>query len=351
MKKKLEIQTIIVLLCVLGIAGAWIGIQITRDSLGVWSESAELHFSTQDLLGLGPRSEVRCAGGMIGHVRKVTPGIGPDGAPHFALVAGVRREFSSWRFLPLGIVKLGVVQSALAPSTINLELATTGDAVQARRPKDGTPPVLRLEKEKSKNDLADVADQYRKLGDQIDRTIRQFTDPQTGRTESVMQELARAIPAAASSMRQLDDIASSLSGRVVSAETDPAKKPPMERLLLNLDASTGNLKGMTASLQMNVGEGGKLDRTLDTLNASLQRLQTLTDEMTKTVANVNLKVDTSLKKVNGLLDETTGTMTSLHGKVEGFGDTFVGRMLIKPEKKTGPAEITPIPVKTPRKPR
>jgi hypothetical protein len=66
---------------------------------------------------------------------------------------------------------------------------------------------------------------------------------------------------------------------------------------------------------------------------------------------VNLKVDTSLKKVNGLLDETTGTMTSLHGKVEGFGDTFVGRMLIKSDKKPGVADITPIPVKPARKPR
>lgn len=347
MKKKLEIQTIIVLLCVLAIAGAWIGIQVAKDSLGLWSEKAELHFTTSDLLGLGPRSAVQSAGVVIGHVRRVTPEIGPDGAAHFTLVAGVRREFAAWKFAPLGIVKLGVVQSAIAPSTINLDLAQTPDAVQARPPKEGPPPVLRLEKEKSKNDLADLTEQYRKLGDQIDRTIRQFTDPQGGRPKSVMQELAEAIPAAASSLREFEGVAMSVSGRSQSTETDPAKRPPVERLLLNLDATTGNLKSMTASLEMNVGEGGKLDRTLDTLQASLLRLQTLTDEMTKTVTNLNLKVDGSLRKVNGLLDETTSTMTTLHSKVEGLGGTFVGRMLIS-EKK---GKSTPAPVKPARKTR
>ncbi|MCX6979184.1 MAG: hypothetical protein NTV08_00255 [Verrucomicrobia bacterium] len=346
MKKKLELQTIIVLLIVLGIAGSWIGIQITKDSLGVWSESAELHFTTQDLLGLGPRSALQCAGTAIGHVRKVTPSLGPDGAAHFVIVAGVKREFAAWKFAPIGTVKPGVVQSALAPSAISLDLSTAPEAAQPRQPKDGTPPMLKLEKEKSKNELADVARQYRELGDRIDATIRHFTDPKNGRQKSVMQELAESLPAASSALLKFDDVMASLGGQSRSTETDPAKRPPLDRLLLNLDGSTGHLNAMTASLEKAVGEDGKLDHTLATLNANLLRLQTLTDEMTKTVTNLNLKVDSSLRKVNDLLDETTGTMGTMHRKVEGLGDTFVGRMLIKKKEPTP----TPAPQKTGRKP-
>lgn len=346
MKKKLELQTIIVLLCVLAIAGSWIGIQITKDSLGVWSEKAELHFTTPDLLGLGPRSPLQCSGMTIGHVRKVTPGIGADGQAHFAIVAGVKRDFTAWKFAPLGAVKASVA-SGLAPSAVILTLASSPDAVQARLPKEGPVPVLKLEKEKSNNDLADVAEQYRKLGDRIDTTIRQFTDPQNGRPRSVMQELAETIPTVSSSIRQLDDVVASVNGQSRSTETDPAKRPPIERLLLNLDVTTGNLKGVTAGLEKSVGENGRVDQTLKTLDASLLRLQTLTEEMTRTVANVNVKLDTSLKKVNGLLDETTGTMAAMHNKVEGLGDTFVGRMLIKKKEP----EAAPKPAATPRKTR
>ncbi|MEO6740016.1 MAG: hypothetical protein ABIP20_07180 [Chthoniobacteraceae bacterium] len=341
MKKKLELQLIIVLLCVLAIAGSWIGIQIAKDSLGVWSEAAELRFTTGDLLGLGPRSALICAGGTVGHVRKVTSGIAKDGRPHFDIVAGVKREFAGWKFVPLGEVKLGVVQSVLSPSSIHLTISNASDAVQPLKPSVGTTPVLKLEKEKSKNDIADITDQYRKLGDKIESTIRQFTDPKNGRKISVMEELSDAIPAASLALLNFEEVIASLNGKSHSTETDSAKRPPIDRLLLNLDSTTGNLKGMTASLEKTVGEGGKLDDTLTTLHASLKRLQGLTDEMTRTVTNLNLKVDTSMRKMNGLLDETTGTMSTLHGKVEGLGNTFVGRMLIKDKKPSAkPAPTT-----------
>ncbi|MFZ4681248.1 MAG: hypothetical protein ACOYMS_02000 [Terrimicrobiaceae bacterium] len=306
MKKKLELQTLIVLLCVLAIAGAWIGIQITKDSLGVWSEASELHFTTPNLLGLGPRSELRCSGAVIGHVRKVTPSIGPDGEALFTLVGGVKKDFADWKFAPLGLVKAGVVQSALAPSSITLDLSTDSDAVQARNPRQGPPPNLLLAKEKSENDFTDVAVQYRKLGDEIDRTIRQFTEPQDGRTKSVLEEFAEALPAAASSLRQLET--------------------------------------MTAKLERDLSEKGKLDQTITSLNSNLARLQILTDEVTQTVGGVQGRMDTSLKKVNGLLDETTGTMVELRSKMEGFGGTFMGRMLVG--KPSAAATPSPTPKKT-----
>ena len=304
MKKKLEIQTIVVLLCVLTIAGAWIGIQITKDSLGVWSQSSEIHFTSNDLLGLGPRSELRCAGAVIGNVRKVTPSIGPDGQAQFDIVAGVKDTFAPWRFAPIGIVKAGVVQSALAPSSISLELSSAPDAITAVKPKAGQPPTLVLKKEQPKNDMNAIMEQYVKLGNQIDTTIRQFTEPQNGRAKSVMQELAEAVPSAAASLQ--------------------------------------NVEGVTTNLKLQVGEDGKIDEALTSINISLGRLQGLTDELTKTVTNVNLKLDTSLKKVNGLLDETTLTMTDVRTKMEGFGGTFVGRMLV------GKPENAPAPSPTPR---
>lgn len=309
MKKKLELQTIIVLLCVLAIAGAWIGIQVTKDSLGVWSERAEIHFTTPDLLGLGPRSELHCAGAVVGHVRKVTPSVGPDGKAHFDLVAGVKRDYATWRFIPVGIVKAGVIQSALAPSSITLELSSAANAIQAQNPRSGPPPVLALQKEPPKNDMNAIVDQYVKLGNQIDSTIRQFTEPQNGRTKSVLQELAEAVPAAASSLQ--------------------------------------NVESVTTNLKVQVSEDGKIDQTLTSLNASLARLQTLTDELTKTVGNVNGRVDTSLKKVNSLLDETTSTVGSLHTKMEGFGTTFVGRMLVGKPNET----VSPTPSPVPKKAR
>ena len=71
MKNRIEIQLIVILLCGLVFAAAWIGIQAARDNVGVWSESAELHFTTAELVGLAPRSELRCAGAVVGHVRKI----------------------------------------------------------------------------------------------------------------------------------------------------------------------------------------------------------------------------------------------------------------------------------------
>jgi ABC-type transporter Mla subunit MlaD len=304
LKKKLEIQTIVVLLCVLTIAGAWIGIQISKDSLGLWTQSSEIHFTSNDLLGLGPRAELRCAGAVIGNVRTVTPSLGPDGQAQFHLVAGVKDDFAQWRFAPVGIVKAGVVQSALAPSSISLELSSAPDAIAAVKPKAGQPPTLVLQKEQPKNDMGAIMEQYVKLGNQIDATIRQFTEPQKGRTKSVMQELAEAVPSAAASLQ--------------------------------------NVEGVTTNLKLQVGEDGKIDEALTSLNISLGRLQGLTDELTKTVTNVNLKLDTSLKKVNGLLEETTLTMTDVRTKMEGFGGTFVGRMLV------GKPDNAPAPSPTPR---
>jgi ABC-type transporter Mla subunit MlaD len=299
MKKKLEFQTIIVLLCVICVAGAWIGIQVTKDSLGVWSEAAEIHFTSDNLLGIGPRSELRCAGAVVGHIRRITPSVGPDGKARFDLISGIRRDYAAWKFAPVGIVKAGVVESALSPSSIGLELDPGPGAVRAVVPKLGKPPVIPLEKEKSQSDLTEVVEQYRRLGDRIDSTIRQFTEPQGGRTQSVMEELAQAIPSAAESLR--------------------------------------NIENVTDNIRTQVSPDGKIDLTLNSLNRNLAQLQLLTEQVSKTVANVNGQLNTGMRKVNGLLDETTDTMSALHGKVDGLGGTFFGRMLIaKPDEPTKP---------------
>lgn len=291
----------------LGIAGAWIGIQISKDSLGIWSESSEIHFMSSDLLGLGPRSELRCAGAVIGHVRKITPSIAPDGTAQFHLVSGVKNDFAQWPFAPFGTVKAGVVQSSLAPSSITLELSTEPNAIKAVPPESGTPPTLALVKDQPKNDMGAIIDQYIKLGNQIDHTIRQFTEPQNGRDKSVMQELAESVPAAATSLQ--------------------------------------NVEGATTSLRIQLSEEGKIDQALTELNASLGQLQKLTNELTKTVTNMNVKVDASLTKVDGLLEESTLTMTDLRIKMEGFGESFVGRMLV------GKPDATPTPSPTPKRSR
>jgi ABC-type transporter Mla subunit MlaD len=323
-KKKLEIQTIVILLCALGIAASWIGIQVAKDSLGGWTEPYEFHFTANDLLGLGPRSELRCAGAVIGHVRKVTSGITPDGVPQFMIVAGIGRDFSAWPYAPHGIVMFSVVQSALSPSWINLDLDSKPDAVRPREPKDGPPPVLPLEREQSKADLDEIEGR-------VNQVISQLTEPQNGNSLSAINELAQVI-------HHLDGVAASLDGQPLSTGTNPATPSPLDRLVLNLDASTGNLKNMTASLDKTVGQGGELDHTLTTLTDSLLRIQKLTDEMTKTIDRLNLKIDVTIGKMNGVLDETAGTMTTLQEKADRLGDTFVGRMLIaKPGKKSTPA--------------
>lgn len=335
MKQKLELQTLIVLLCALGVAVSWIGIQIARESFGRWSEAHELRFATSDLLGLGPRSELRCAGAVVGHVRKVTPGTAANGQPQFTVIAGVGREFSAWKFAPRGVVMFAVVQSALSPSWINLDIDTTSSGVLALEPKNGPLPLLPLEREPAKGDLENITTR-------IDKAIARFTEPQPGRTQSVTDELAETVS-------HLDGVVASLDGQTRSAETDPAKRPPIDRLLLNLDATTGNLNQITASLAKIVGPDGGLSHTLATLDSTLVRLEELTGEMTKTVNHLNLKVDTSLGKMNTLLDDSTATVTGLQGKVDRLGNTFVGRMLIaKPDKKA-----TPVPTlkASPRQPR
>jgi predicted nuclease with TOPRIM domain len=164
-------------------------------------------------------------------------------------------------------------------------------------PAKGTPPTLALEREQTNNDLTEVVAQYRALGNEIDRTIRQFTEPRSGRTKSVMEEFSEAVPSAAAAMHEMKDVGA-------------------------------NLTSLTERLNTSMGENGKIDETIASLNTSLVRLQKLTDEMSRTVANLNKELGTSLRKVNGLLDESTATMTTLHDKVDRFGNTFVGRALI-----------------------
>jgi ABC-type transporter Mla subunit MlaD len=331
-KKKLELQTVIVLLCALGVAASWIGIQVARDSFGKWSEAHELRFTTSDLLGLGPRSELRCAGAVIGHVRKVTPSAAANGQPQFTVIAGVGSEFSAWKFAPRGIVMFAVVQSALSPSWINLDIDTTPSGILALLPRDGPMPLLPLEREPAKAGFENIADR-------IDKAVAGFTEPQPGHTRAVTDELAEAV-------HHLDGVVASLDGQTRSTETDPAKRPPIDRLLLNLDVTAGNLNEITASLEKIVGPDGGLSHTLSTLDSTLVRLQGLTDEMSKTVNHLNLKVDTSLGKMNTLLEDSTTTVNSLQGKVDRLGGTFVGRMLIaKPDKKATPS---PTPKASPR---
>ena len=326
MKKKLELHTVIILLCALGIAGSWIGIQIANDSRGEWSEAHELHFTTQDLLDLGPRSEVRCAGAVIGHVRKVTSGIAADGVPRFTIIAGVGREFSSWKFAPRGVVMSALVQSALSPSWINLDADATPSGVQARTPRDGKLPLLGLARGPSKIDLENISAQ-------IDKVILGLTEPRKGSTKSTLEELAETV-------HHLDEVAASLEGKSLSAANDPAKSPPIEYILTKLHASADNLESATNSLKNTVGKGGELNHALVTLNESLLRFEQLTDESTKAITHLNLRVDSSVGKTNLLLD-------TLQGKADRLGETFVGRMLIaKPDKPAA----TPAPPKPPKKP-
>lgn len=292
MKKKLEVQTILLLLCALLVAGSWIGLEVAKDSLGVWTEPAELHFTTDNLLGLGPRSELRCAGAVVGHVRKVTTQL-VNGQPQFDIVAGVGKQFAAWKFATPATVALGVVQSVVSPSSITLEIATTGPGVQPRKPGEAQPlDVIPLVQDTSNNAIAAITDR-------INKTIDQFTTVQKGHAEPATLELADAIH---------------------------------------------NLNAMTASLDQTVGKNGKVDTALDALNADLQHLKDTIDTTTKTISDLDAGVDTSLRQMNGLVSETTVTMTTLHGTLERVGDTFVGRMLIARPKTAA----SPAPAKTPR---
>ena len=307
MRKKLEIQTILVLLCLLVIAAALIGTQVAKDSFGLRSEPAELHFTTPDLLGLVQGSELYCAGALIGHVRKIVPSLGPGGAARFLLVSGVKKDFADWKFSPEGSVRPGVVVSAFSPSSIIMELSSDPQAVRPLHPNEGPAPVLPLEPEVSENDLAKIAERVNKLTENIDLAIRQFTEPQNGRSLSVVQELAEAVPAAAASLR--------------------------------------NVESVTASLEKQMSAEGKIDQTLTSLNSGLASVENLTNEAAKTLGDLSRELDASMARVNVLLDETTGTMAAVHGKVDGFGGTFIGRMIIaKPE-------AVPKPSPTPKKAR
>ncbi|EDY21868.1 hypothetical protein CfE428DRAFT_1114 [Chthoniobacter flavus Ellin428] len=257
-------------------------------------------------------------------MRKVTPGTAANGQPQFIVIAGVGREFSAWKFAPRGVVMFAVVQSALSPSWINLDIDTSPSGVLALEPKNGPLPLLPLEREPAKGDLENITTR-------IDKAIARFTEPQPGHAQAVTDELAEAV-------RHLDGVVASLDGqnafhrersRETSADRSPAFEPRRDH--------PGNLNQITASLEKIVGPDGGLNHTLATLDSTLVRLDELTGEMTKTVNHLNLKVDTSLGKMNTLLDDSTATVNGLQGKVDRLGNTFVGRMLIaKPDKKATP---------------
>ena len=327
MKKKIELQMIFVLLIVLAIAGAWIFLIVKKDSLYVMLGSHELRFTAEDLLGVGLRSELRCAGGVVGHVRKITPDI-VNGKPHFTIIAGVNDGYATWKFADTCKVKPSMVPTALSPSPIQLELATGACCAQPCKANETSSVVIRLEADPAKDELSELKDRYKILADQIESALGKFTAPQKDGGKSRLEDLLDALPHAATAMRSLDKVSATLAGKSRGSEI-ASERTPLENILRSIESSTGNLEGSTASLKSTVGEGGRLDAALDGLLSTLQSLQKATDTIKDTVANLN---NTSVRKVNGLLDETNATMAILHDKADRFGNTWIGRRIIPPKK-------------------
>jgi ABC-type transporter Mla subunit MlaD len=319
MRREFEKDVILVLIILLGLGGAWIGIQVARDSRGSWSEAAELRFTTSDLQGLEARSEVLCAGAVIGHVRSVTPGLNQEGKPSFTLTAGVKREYAAWKFKRAGLIQVGLVATVFSPSNILLEVSGASDAVQAREPRQGASlDGVKLAREGSEIDPSEI--------------LKQFTEPQNGNKLSVIeqiQDFANSLPHASSALRDLNDITASLNGQPHATEAEANNPRPIDRLLRNLETTTGNLSAASESLNKTMGEDGDLKKTLATLNASLGNIQKMSAETAKVVSEFHLTLGKSMRKIDGLLNETNDTMVTLHSKADGLGDTFVGRMLIK----------------------
>ena len=266
-----------------------------------------------------PRSEVRCAGAVVGHVREVKAEQMEHGHAQFTVIAGIGRDFTKWKFAPQGTVMSALVESALSPSWIELNIDPTSSGVHAGKGEDGKLPVLALVRGPSDIDLKSISAQ-------IEQVVGRLTQPRTTGGKSTMDQLGETI-------EYLDNVAASLDGKSPSAPQDPAKPPPIQYILAKLRASAENLESATGSLKNTVGKGGELDRALITLNDSLLKIEKLTEESTKAINHLNLRVDSSVGKTNLLLD-------SLQGKADRLGETFVGRMLIA---KPDPKAATPPP--------
>jgi ABC-type transporter Mla subunit MlaD len=251
-----------------------------------------------------------------------------DGAPRFEITAGVRDEFAAWKFAKPGKVALGVVQSVVSPSVIELEMTTTAGAVQPRKPAAGQA----VEEIPLVPDTSN--DSFTQIASRISKTLDQFTTVQTGHTEPATMELADAI-------HNMDEVTASLAGRLPAADEDPAVRPPIDRLVENLATTSSNLAIMTASLDATVGKDGRVDTALDAVNADLQHLKDTIDTTTRTITDLDAGVDSSLGQMNGLVNQIAVTMSTLNGTLDRVGNTFVGRMLIaKPKGATSPTPPT-----------
>ena len=354
MKKRIEIQLIILLVCGLVFAASWIGIQVARNNVGVWNESAELHFTTKNLTGLAPRSELLCAGMVVGHVRKITP-VMKDGRPFFTLTAGVRNEFVSWPFNKrTASIDRPFFTTVLSPSSIVLDAGNSTDPVFATKPKPGAPPpeLALAAPKKSMQDVVDeVVAKVNEVGEKANRLIasaEELVEPFIAKENggpSTVKKFAADLTATSSIIREAADELNAavkattayLKGESHLEGVDPKKLPPIPRILASFESSLNSLNDIIGNIDKEIGK----EAHEDSLIGGLKKLVKRTNDF-------EIGLEETRRKLNGLIDKLDASAADMRGKIQRMGDTFVGRMLIKPEKKTATAP-TPTPAGPARK--
>lgn len=353
MKKRIEIQLIILLLCGLVFAAAWIGIQVARDNVGVWSEPGEVHFTTNNLSGLAPRSELRCSGIVVGHVRKIESTM-QSGAPVFTLKAGVRKDFATWKFSQTASIETPVVATVLSPSSIQLKADNSAESISAVNPAHGTPPVLCLDPPEA-DSMAAIKDIARKLGENVQEAIQPFIAKEKG-GKSKVENLADAITDITKAASDIKEITASVNGQSRQTGTDPASRPPIEQILANIKGATGSLADAATTIRGTLAEGGDVNQLIKTLDAKLDAMGALIKTTEKAVGDLQgqvarMGIDKTLRKMDGLIDESTATVATLHKKAEGLGTTFMSRMFIGKQEKAPASPPAKPQSKTPRSSR
>jgi len=339
-RRPFDLQVLMVLLFVALIFFAWILIRIKENRLGLFSESIQMVLYANDLQGLRERAEIRCRGAVVGHVKKIewgkraniawTGGEGTAGGSAGETTAGeperfwvrgaIHTKYKAWKFSLRGHVRAAVVQSAVTPSWIELTPATaTSDASQQA----GSLADVQLVPEEKKPGAEGAMDKVTEIGDALLEMIRVINPPKEG-----VAQPNQAVNADGTISPQ-------------AAANQPLQK--VVKMIDDLMQTSKSLREFASRLEGKSGD--------DELNKALQNLKTAV-----------AKLHDHVSDTDGMVQETTSAMAELRQAAKNadvnikkfgdladrFGDTFMGRVLVR--KKSGPRPPLANASPTPRPP-
>ena len=304
--------------------GAFVYREIRKNPFGLQTDIYPIHISATNVKGVGFGSQLRCQGFVVGRVREVRPKT--DGSLAFTIEARIDSAYSRWKFDTVAAVQPNVGPTYLGLSTIELTYKGTFPAPREQH--------LVLRHEEGPNYASMQADAPKIVAD-LKEIVSSLNKPPA--------ELAKLDPKTATAVQRMILNAHDTSDRMNRAsialtEAEGGSPSPIQRI----QETVKDLQQAGRDLRQASAKSVQLEAQL------AHEVDSLSREMHLRLANIEYSAFQILgetpaerKALGRDVRETFANMRSASAEVDDLipriGDTFLGRLFIRRDKKKPPA--------------